>query len=200
VSHTSATNPLPAGFSRVADHWGLVVGFGVVSIVLGIVLIAWPEATLVVLVVLLAIDLLVTGVFRLISAFAATPLDGGIRALIGLTGALAILVGLLFLREPLQTVTVIGLLLGVWWTVSGIIDVFSGLFTDTGDRGWRIFMGLVSLVAGIFLLVNPTLTLSALVVVAAIWLLAYGVLALVAGFRLRQLHSAGGAAAAMGTA
>jgi uncharacterized membrane protein HdeD (DUF308 family) len=180
---------VPVSLSRLGDHWGLVVGYGVVTILLGLVLAVWPNETLVVLVVLLSIQLMVNGIFQLINAFAAHTVDGGVRALLGLTGALSIIVALLCLRKPLQTVVVIGLLLGAWWVISGLIDVFTAVLS-TGEKGWRIFMGIVSVAAGAFLLVNPELSLTALVIVVAVWLFAYGAMALMAGLRLRSLHSA----------
>jgi uncharacterized membrane protein HdeD (DUF308 family) len=45
-------NPVPESLSHVADHWGLVLGFGVVTILFGLVPTPWPEPTLVVLAVL----------------------------------------------------------------------------------------------------------------------------------------------------
>ena len=50
-------------------------------------------------------------------------------------------------------------------------------------------MGIVSVAAGAFLLVNPELSLGALVIVVAVWLFGYGAMALVAGLRLRSLRS-----------
>jgi uncharacterized membrane protein HdeD (DUF308 family) len=189
VSETPS-GPVPESIARLGDHWGLVVGYGVVTIVIGLVLAIWPSETLVVLAVLLSIQLMINGIFQLINAFAAHTVDGGVRALLGLAGALSIIVALLVLRSPLQTVVVIGLLLGAWWVISGLIDVFTALFTDSGEKGWRIFMGVVSVAVGAFLLVNPELSLTALVIVVAVWLFGYGAIAVVAGLRMRSLRTA----------
>jgi uncharacterized membrane protein HdeD (DUF308 family) len=114
--------PLP-GADRIADHWGLVLTYGLVSIGLGLVLAVWPGETLVVCAVLIAIQILVSGVLRIVVAIGARGLDGGVRALHGLIGGLAIIVGLLCLRDPVQTLLVIGILLEVWWVDSGVVDV-----------------------------------------------------------------------------
>jgi uncharacterized membrane protein HdeD (DUF308 family) len=195
VSDTRTT-PVPEGLARLGDHWGLVVGYGVVTILIGLVLAIWPGETLVVLAVLLSIQLMVNGIFSLINAFAAHTVDGGVRALLGLTGALSIIVALLCLRAPLQTVVVIGLLIGAWLVISGLIEVFTAVLSDSREKGWRMFMGIVSVAAGAFLLVNPELSLSALVIVMAVWLFGYGAIALVAGLRLRSLRTAATAATA----
>ena len=187
---------MPEGLARLGDHWGLVVGYGVVTILIGLVLAIWPGETLVVLAVLLSIQLMVNGIFSLVNAFAAHTVDGGVRALLGLTGALSIIVALLCLRAPLQTVVVIGLLIGAWLVISGLIEVFTAVLNDSHERGWRMFMGIVSVAAGSFLLVNPELSLNALVIVMAVWLFGYGAIAVVAGLRLRSLRTVATAATA----
>jgi uncharacterized membrane protein HdeD (DUF308 family) len=64
-------------------------------------------------------------------------------------------------------------------------------------RGWTIFMGLLSIVAGVILLVYPNISLWALVVVVSVWLLVYGFMEIALAFRLRSI---GQAAARVATA
>jgi uncharacterized membrane protein HdeD (DUF308 family) len=182
---------VPAGFNRLADHWGLVLTYGLVTLGLGIVLLVWPDATVTVFAVILAIQLIVAGIFRIISALAMSSLEGGIRALIGLSGGLALIVGLLALREPLQTIVVLTLILGAWWVVAGVIDII-GAFLSPGSvrRAWDILSGLVSILAGGFLLVYTEFSLRALMVFVAIWLIVGGLIAVVASFRLRTARTA----------
>ena len=187
MSQTSASSGIPPGLTRMADHWGLVVGFGALTMVLGLAVVLWPGGTLTVLAVFLGIQLLVNGIFKIVSAFAASAVDGGVRALLGLAGALSVIVGLLCLREPMQTVVVLGLLLGAWWVVSGLIDVFAAVLGDSGEKAWHIAMGIISVVAGGFLLINPEVSLGVLLVVVAVWLFGYGAIATIAGFRMRSL-------------
>ncbi|HCB02895.1 MAG TPA: hypothetical protein DEQ43_01285, partial [Nocardioides bacterium] len=102
-----------------------------------------------------------------------------------ITGALAIIVGLLCLRDPAQTLLVIGILIGMWWVVTGVVDVIGALVSPVpGRRGWDITTGLISVLAGGFLLINPKLSLGVLVVIVCIWMFLIGGLALVAAFKL----------------
>ncbi|MGZ4472977.1 MAG: HdeD family acid-resistance protein [Nocardioidaceae bacterium] len=182
-------SPMPTSVTRLSNHWGLVVTFGAVTVLLGLVLAFWPQSTLVVLAVLFALQLLVHGIYQLVYAIGAGSLEGGMRGLIGLAGVLSILVGLLFLRSPLQTLAVIAVLLGVWFVVCGLLEAFTALMSETHDKGWRVAMGVLSVLVGGFILVDPKLSLTALVVVVAAWLLVYGAVAIVAGFRLRALQA-----------
>ena len=187
TTRETGTYVVPAGFNRLADHWGLVLAYGLVTLGLGIVLIVWPDATVTVFAVLLAIQLIVAGIFRMVSALSMSEVDGGIRALVGLSGGIALVVGLLVLRDPLQTVVVLGLILGVWWVIAGVIDILAAFLSPgSSRRGWDIVTGVVSILAGGFLLVYTEISLHLLVVFAAILLILAGLLATVAAFWLRS--------------
>ena len=179
---------IPPTLTRLADHWGLVLTFGLMTIALGLALALWPDETLRVLAVLLAVQLIVTGVLRVVSAVASRQVDGGLRALLGLVGAVGVLGGLLLLRAPLQTLTALGLLLGAWWVISGVVDLVSALVSrGDGGRGANVVMGLVSLVAGAYLVLNPEITLAALVVLCCVWLFGYGGITIIAALQLRSV-------------
>jgi uncharacterized membrane protein HdeD (DUF308 family) len=189
--HTAApdtdTYVVSASFTRLADHWGLVLAYGLVTLGLGVAMVVWPEASVTVFTVLVAIQLIIAGIFRIVGALSMSKLDGGVRSLVGLSGGLALIVGLLVLRDPLQTVVVLGLILGVWWVVAGVIDIL-GAFLSPGasGRGWDILTGVVSILAGGFLLVYTDISLHVLVVFAGFWLIFAGLLATIAAFRLRS--------------
>lgn len=184
---TRTTAGVPPSVSRLADHWGLVLGYGIASILLGFVLAVWPETSLKVLAVLVAIQLIASGVVRIVEAVAGSGLEGGMRALLCLAGALGVLIGLLCLRAPLQTLAALGILLGAWWVVSGVIDLVSAAVgRSEGSRAADAILGLVSLVAGTYLLLNPEITLPALVIVACVWLFGIGAIAVFAALRLRD--------------
>lgn len=187
TSGTHRTLAGPSGLSSMADHWGLLLAYGLITMGIGLVLALWPEETLVVVAVIIAIQLIFSGAFRIVSAVASRSLDGGMRAMIGLSGALAVLIGLLCLRSPLQTLAAIGMLIGIYWVFSGLVDLINAISSDHGSRRlWDAVLGLVSLGAGVFLVVNPTISLAALVIVACVWLFGYGFFAVVAALMLRS--------------
>jgi uncharacterized membrane protein HdeD (DUF308 family) len=190
-AHTTDPSDAPSGvphsMSRLVDHWGLVLTYGLVTIGLGLVLVLWPEQTLKVLAILIGIQLIITGVFRLVLAVASRHVDGSSRAIAGMFGALALVLGLLCLRSPLQTVLVIGMILGVWWLAAGLVDIVGAIRSrESHRRGWDLGLGVLSVLAGGFLLVNPEVSLGVLVIVVAVWLFAYGFIAVVAGLVLRS--------------
>jgi uncharacterized membrane protein HdeD (DUF308 family) len=177
------------GLASLADHWGLVLAYGLVTLGLGIALAVWPDASVTVFTVLVAIQLIIAGAFRIGAALSHSRNDGA-RALVGLSGGLALIVGLLILRDPLQSVLVLGMILGVFWLIAGVIDILSALIgTPRSGRGGELLTGVISLLAGGFLLVYTDLSLKVLVVFVGVWLIVSGVVAVVAAFRLRSLRA-----------
>jgi uncharacterized membrane protein HdeD (DUF308 family) len=174
--------------SSVARHWGLVLSLGIVSIVVGIIALVWPAKTIVVLAFLLAIWLIITGVFSIIRGF-SRGLSGGMRALIIITGVLSIILGLLAFRGIFQAVEILAIFVAIAFLFQG----FGALFTSaerTEGRGWNIFAGIVMLIGGIVILVWPGISLVTLAWVAGIWLIVGGLFEVVAAFRIRSLAKA----------
>jgi uncharacterized membrane protein HdeD (DUF308 family) len=191
-----ATERLESAVTRsgLTAYWGLIFTYGMICIGLGVVLAVWPDESLVVCAVLIAIQLLIAGVLRIVLAIGSTTSEGGVRVLMGLTGALALVVGLLCLRDPAQTILIVSMLLGFWWLVSGVVDVITAFVAPSGSRVWDLVSGGVSIVAGGFLLVDPKLSLGVLVLVTCIWLFLVGLAAIVAAFKLRAVGRQAGPA------
>jgi uncharacterized membrane protein HdeD (DUF308 family) len=175
----------------VGRHWGWVLAFGIITLIGGIVVLAWPGRTIVAVAVLFGIQLVVTGIFRFVAAFASDDESGATRVLLALLGVLSFIVGLYALRHILVTVAALALLLGIFWIVNGAVEVFAALsHREMRGRGWTIFMGLLSIVAGVVVLVYPGISLVTLAVVLGFWLLVFGIMEIVLAFRLRSVGQA----------
>jgi uncharacterized membrane protein HdeD (DUF308 family) len=179
-----------AGIGR---HWGWVLFFGIVTVLAGLFALVWPGRTLQVIAVLFGIQLVVAGIFRFVTALAVDEASGGTRVLLALLGVLSFIVGLYALRNVLVTIAALALLLGIFWIVNGAVETFTAL-SDRGmqGRGWAIFMGLLSIVAGVVVLVYPGISLTTLAIVLGFWLIVFGVMEIVAAFRLRSVGQAAG--------
>jgi uncharacterized membrane protein HdeD (DUF308 family) len=177
-----------AGIGR---HWGWVLTFGIITLLAGLLTVVWPDRTIVVIAVLFGIQLIVAGIFRFVAALAADEESGGTRVLLALLGVLSLIVGLYAVRHLQVTVAALALLLGIFWIVNGAVETFAALsHRGMPSRGWTIFMGLLSIVAGIVVLVYPGISLLTLALVLGFWLLLYGIMEIVAAFRLRQVGQA----------
>ena len=79
-------------------------------------------------------------------------------------------------------------LLGIWWLVRGIMDIVS-LFIDRTAWGWKLFMGIVSIIAGGYILMYP---IAAAVVIPQIFVLILGIWALMQGIVMLIMAFRGG--------
>ncbi|MGO4749243.1 HdeD family acid-resistance protein [Streptomyces sp. 2MCAF27] len=165
--------------------WQVMVTTGVIAIALGVMVLAWPGETLAVLGALFGAYLLVTGIFQLAGAFGA-HVPGHLRVLSFISGALAVLLGLLCFRGPAQSILLLALWIGFAWLIRGVMMTAAAISQEgLPARGWQIFLGVISMLAGIILIVAPFGSITALAVVAGIWLLALGVIEVFHGVQLR---------------
>jgi uncharacterized membrane protein HdeD (DUF308 family) len=180
------TVPLSDGPRGATRRTGLGIGAGLLSIVIGLLVVFWPGSSVVLIAWLFAIQLIIAGILQLIAAFMDESGTGG-HVLIGLLGALSILVGLLCLRAPLQTAVVIGLLIGATWVIGGVIGIVHAIGAGPdGHRGWRITSGVVSVLGGAVVLVYPGLSFVAMTWLFGIVLVSIGVLLLAENFMTRR--------------
>ncbi len=174
--------------ARVGRHWGWVLAFGIITALIGIVALAWPGRTLLVVAVLFGIQLIAMGIFRFAAAFASDDATGGTRVLLALLGVLSLIIGLYAVRHVLITLLALALLLGIFWIISGAMELFTALaHREMRHRGWTALMGVVSVLAGAVVLAYPGISLLVLAVVLSIWLLIFGAMQIVLAFRIRAL-------------
>jgi len=174
-----------AGIGRA---WGWVLFFGLVTVGLGIVVLVWPDKTIVVVAVLFGIQLVIAGIFRFVTALAIDDAPGGTRVLLALLGVLSFIIGIYALKHVNVTIAALALLLGIFWIVNGAIELFTAIGQrGMPGRGWTILLALLSIVAGIVVLAYPDITLLALAVVLGIWLVALGIIEIALAFQLRSL-------------
>ena len=174
--------------ARVGRHWGWLLAFGIITVGIGIAALVWPGRTLVVVAVLFGIQLIVMGIFRFAAAIASDDLTGGRRVLLALLGVLSLIIGLYAVRHIFITLLALALLLGIFWIVSGAVELFMALsHREMPHRGWNAVMGFISVVAGIVLLVYPGISLLVLAVLVSVWLLIFGAMEIALAFRVRSL-------------
>ena len=72
-----------------------------------------------------------------------------------LEGAALALIGWWLLTQPVSTTLILVQVLGLYWLIAGIIDVIVAIFDKAEDsRTWRLFGGVIGIIAGLFVLNN----------------------------------------------
>ncbi|MFJ8110072.1 HdeD family acid-resistance protein [Streptomyces sp. NPDC096132] len=174
--------PLHA-LSRAA--WQVVLVTGIASLVLGVLVLVWPGASLLAAGVLFGLYLVISGVFQLASAF-GTHRTTSLRVLGFISGALSLVLGLFCFRGPMQSVLLLALWIGIGWLIRGVTQILAAVHDGTVPaRGWQILLGIVTFVAGIVLIDSPFESVAVLTLVGGIWLVAVGVVEIVTALRIR---------------
>ncbi|MER6070528.1 HdeD family acid-resistance protein [Streptomyces sp. NPDC001817] len=174
--------PLHA-LSRAA--WQVVLVTGIASLILGILVLVWPGASLLAAGVLFGIYLVTSGIFQLVAAF-GTHRATSLRVLAFISGALSIMLGLFCFRGPMQSILLLALWIGIGWLMRGITQTLAALHDPRMPaRGWQIFLGVVTFIAGIVLIDSPFRSVAVLTLVAGIWLVAVGIGEIVTAFGIR---------------
>ena len=171
----------------VADHWGLIVVMGALSVILGVLAIVYPGATIVTVSIFFAAWLFVSGIFSLISSFRSDG-DTGSRVLSAILGVLSIIVGFALLRQPFQSVEVFIFVIGIFFLIQGVMT-FVGAFAFKQGRNWAILSGLLGIIAGLIILIYPISSAVTLALIGGIWLIILGIMQIVSGFQIRSARN-----------
>ena len=102
-------------------------------------------------------------------------------------GILSIILGAFFLIQPAVTSIVAAKFIGIYWIVAGIIQLIH-MFQDHTAWGWKLFLGGLSIVAGLFLVFADPLAAAlglgtAFVFVLGFWGIFMGIMMLIGAFK-----------------
>lgn len=159
--------------ARLGRSWTWILGSALATLVPGIFVLVWPDETLHVLAVLIGLYLLMTGGFRFVASFARDDLGERLPGL--LLSVLYVLAGVLCLRNPLQTIAALSLIVGVVWLVSGILTLYTAIVAKgLPHRGFLFGAAVIAVLAGIVVLALPTESARALTRLLGLWLVLLG--------------------------
>jgi uncharacterized membrane protein HdeD (DUF308 family) len=182
---------------RVENRFPLPVFFlvrGVIALVAGVLLLVWPDRTLLLIGVILGVALIAFGVTEVVQAFSASGRLAMERAIPVTVGLLAVAAGIVVIARPDSSVRVVAIAAGIYLIVAGIAAGISA-FSDPEIRGSQGFMAVLWIVTGLVILVWPDVTVTVLAVVFGISLVLRGIaeilLSIVLGRRAKRTDAAG---------
>jgi uncharacterized membrane protein HdeD (DUF308 family) len=167
--------------------WQTTLFLGLATVILGLIVSFHPSGSLNVIAVLVGILMIISGIFDLIRVFDAAEQH---RVWLGIAGLLYVVIGVVLIRHLHLTVAFIGLIVGLTWIVQGLSALFGGVVGSREGRGWWIFFGVVSLIAGIVVVADPISSVTVLAVLLGIWFIVMGLIEVVAAFIIRRAVSA----------
>jgi uncharacterized membrane protein HdeD (DUF308 family) len=168
-------------------HWWQVAVRGLIALIFGIMLLAWPGVSLFIFAILFGAFAFVDGIFTLVAAVNYKA-GAGRRTWLFVRGILGIIVGIITFFWPAITMLALVLLIGAWALVTGIMELifaFSAV-RETGAKWLFAVSGILSIILGILLLVSPLAAAIAVIWVIGAYAVIVGIVLIVLGFRLRS--------------
>ncbi len=107
-----------------------------------------------------------------------------------ISGILAFLVGTILMWAPtnarIDTWQLLINLLGIYWLVAGVLELVH-MFTDHTNWGWKLFSGILSILAGAYIVMYPMAAAvylpSIFALVLGLWGVFYGIVVLFIGIK-----------------
>jgi len=109
------------------DHsWCNYLLQGIISLIIGIMIITWPGITAIILLIIIAAWIIIMGVIEIIAYINLSQLlENNIFLIIA--GILSILIGLYFIRFPTAGIVALVWLIGIYALVAGILSILAAL-------------------------------------------------------------------------
>jgi uncharacterized membrane protein HdeD (DUF308 family) len=166
--------------------WKLVAGL--LTVVLGVMVLAWPGPSILVASTLFGVYLLLSGLVELFLAF-TLPRSAGTRVMLFISGALSLVLAIMSFRHfgDGYAVLLLSLWIGIGFIFQGVTAVAVGIGeSELPGRGWYVVAGIVSVIAGLVVLVWPFESIAVLTLATGIWLIIIGIAQTIQAFQTRK--------------
>ncbi|GAA4482407.1 HdeD family acid-resistance protein [Rhodococcus olei] len=181
---------------RIAkDVWWVLLLRGVVAIAFGIVALAWPHATVQVLIVVVGIFWMVDGIVSAVRAIQARKVV--LSWVWWLAGALvSVAAGVVLFVWPDLTALAFAYLMGFWAILVGILEIIGAFQVMANGGQWigSMVAGVLALLFGLFLVIWPGSGITGLMWLVGIFAILFGVLFIVGAFQVRSAAKRAGIA------
>ena len=128
----------------------------------------------------------VTGIAQVVFAFSLHVSAGG-RVLLFVSGAASLILAVLCFRSLQDSILLLAIWIGIGFIFRGVATAVSAISDPMlPGRWWEIFIGGITLLAGVIVLASPFESIATLTLVVGIWLIVIGVFEAVSAFGIRS--------------
>jgi uncharacterized membrane protein HdeD (DUF308 family) len=173
--------------NELARNWWALAVRGAFATIFGLAAIIWPGKTLSVLLALFGIFLFADGIFAFITAVRAGQEKRRWWTYV-VEGLVEVGLGIWVFANPSLTALVLLYVIAFWAIFIGIWRITAAIELRRQIQGeWLMAAtGVISLIFGFAILAFPSIGILAFMVAIGIFALAFGVLSIILGFRLRS--------------
>jgi uncharacterized membrane protein HdeD (DUF308 family) len=180
----SGRDPADLAGTELGRRLSVLLGVrGLLALVFGVLVLVWPGITILALTFVFAAYVLVDGIGMIISGVGAR---GGRRWLYVLAGIVGVIAGLAAALWPGVTVLVLVLWAGAWAVITGVLEIAAVVRGEGSGRWLMALAGVLSVVAGLLILIWPGIGALALATVLGIYALVAGVSLIWAAWQVRR--------------
>jgi uncharacterized membrane protein HdeD (DUF308 family) len=172
-------------------NWWVLAARGAISVVFGLLALAWPGLTVLALVLLFGAYALVDGVLELYAALFNRSRTGGRRAWLAVEGLVGVLAAIAAFVWPQITALALLYLIAAWALVTGVAEISAAIRLRQEIQGeWLLALsGLLSILFAVLAFVYPRAGALAVIWLIATYAIVFGVVLLALAFRLRRYHA-----------
>jgi uncharacterized membrane protein HdeD (DUF308 family) len=176
--------------SLLARNWWLILLRGIVAVLFGLLAFGWPGLTMLTLVLLFGAYALLDGLLSIWAGFAGG--DPAPRWWLLLVGLLGLAAGIVALVMPGLTALVLLVYIAGWAIAVGVMQIVGAIrLRKEIDNEWLLVTGgIVCILFGLVLLVQPAAGILGLVYIIASYAVVYGLLLIVFALRIRKQGTA----------
>jgi uncharacterized membrane protein HdeD (DUF308 family) len=177
TTHAPPTKPL--------DLWKPMLVSGALAVILGGVVLLWPDISIGVAAILFGVYLVASSAMQVIIGFSLGTATRG-QALLFVSGATSLVLGMLAFRHLSHAVLLLAIAMGVGFLFRGLASMLYGISdSDAIDGGWTIFFGTITAVAGVMLMALPLASIVTLAIVVGTCLVVLGVIEIISSYEIR---------------
>ena len=176
--------------SSFTKYWWAFLLRGIAAIAFGVAALAWPSATLQILVWVFGAYLLVDGVSLFISLIAGDPAARRSGWSVALMGIISVVIGVAsFIWTDAMALSLL-YVIAFWAITTGVLLVATAIYfrREIDNEFWLALGGVSSVIFGILLIVFPGAGLLSLVWLVAVWSIVFGVANIGFSFRLHAVN------------
>lgn len=176
--------------NRLREIRSIVVVYGIISIILGIVLVVIPGQTQLLINTIVGVALIVVGIAGAVRVLSMKN-NGNTHIAIIVLPIITGILGLFVLLNPDVTIFTVGILMSIFALAMAIDSLMVAINAgkNAPNKGALLIFGIIHLIFAVFMAWNVFATMTAIVMLAGIYLIVNGIIVLATSHVLKNIKS-----------
>jgi len=179
-------------FSKLVQHtvWDFIISRGIACLIIGILFIAIPEASMNIICIILGVFLLLNGLVALIKLMKS---EKGKKFLL-VYGLFCLAAGIVILINPEFLANLIIKVFALLIFITGVNQIIAGVKAKESPTSARLlasFTGVISIALGVVLFMHSGPATTIIITFIGIYFMAFGILAIATGTVIRKANKDG---------